>query len=248
MSSSEPLAGIIVPCFNQGHFAAQCIESIRAQTCRNWRVVIVDDASTDGSAAHLAALAGNGVEIVTLTENVGLPAARNVALKRLDDVDYVLTIDCDDWVSPDYLERLVAAIHSDPRVGLAHPTLKLFGVPHPLGIETWPASELVYEERYVENRVPGCSIMRASILRRLGGWNDAFRHSGAADWDLWLRIVESGWRLVWVRDAIYHYRQHAESMVATTSENGWRSIATCFAFTPRRSPHRSARSDFSPNV
>src|SRR5690349_11529614 len=131
MSSDAPIAGIIVPCFNQGRFAAQCIESIRAQSYRNWRVIIVDDASTDDSAAHLAGLAGDRVEIVTLTENVGLPGARNVALQRLDDAEYVLTIDCDDWVSPDYLERLVGAIHSDSRIGLAHPTLKLFGVPHP---------------------------------------------------------------------------------------------------------------------
>lgn len=217
MSEDSSTVGIIVPCHNQGRFAEECIASLRIQTYQHWRAVVVDDGSTDGSGAVLDRLAGGVVEVVHLRKNVGLPAARNAALRKLRDVEFILPVDCDDYLNADYLERLVPTIQENAEIGLVHGTLVTFGEPHPHGFDRWPPADFVDDRRYFENQVPGPgSLLRAVIVRQLGGWNESFHPSGAADWDLWLRVVESGWRLAWVREAVYHYRQHPESMTSKT--------------------------------
>jgi glycosyltransferase involved in cell wall biosynthesis len=217
---SQPLVGVIVPCFNQGRFAAECIASIEAQTYSNVRVVVVNDASTDDSAALLDALASDRVHIVHLQRNLGRALVRNEAVRRLgDDVDFILNVDCDDRLSPDYAARLVAALRVDAEAGLAYGTLHSFGDLRETAQTTWPTQEYVHEERFLDNRIPGPGVLfRAAALRETEGWRAAFAPTGNEDVDLWLQVVERGWRPVWVRDAVYHYRHHGSSFLSTRSE------------------------------
>lgn len=210
---TEPLAGVIIPCFNQGRYAAECVASVRAQTWRNWRAVVVDDASTDDSAALLDALAGDGVEVVHLSRNAGRALVRNEAVRRLGPVDYVLNLDCDDRLTPSYIEQLVTALERDPAAGLAYGTLRYFGEAH--ANATWPTEPFDFELRYLDNRIPGPGVLfRARALAQTDGWRGEFTRASGEDWDIWLQVVEHDWRVVWVRDAVYEYRQHAQSFLA----------------------------------
>lgn len=210
---SAPLVGIIVPCFNQGRFAAECVASLHAQTWQRWRAVLVDDASTDDSPSLLAPLAGERVEIVRLEQNLGRALVRNEAVRRLGAVDYVLNVDCDDRLTPSYVEKLVAALEGQPRAGLAYGTLRFFGE----GSEgtAWPVQEFDAATRFLENRIPGPGVLfRSEALAMTSGWRGEFTTISAEDWDIWLQVVEKGWSPVWVRDAIYEYRQHGDSFLA----------------------------------
>ena len=208
--------GVIVPCFNQGRFAAECVASLHAQTWTDWRAVIVDDASTDDSAALLDMLAGDRVAVVHLTQNLGRALVRNEAVRRLGSVDFVLNVDCDDRLTPPYIEQLVRALERDPKAGLAYGTLRYFGAPHPN--ETWPDAPFDFDTRYLDNRIPGPGVLfRASALAETKGWRREYTRHGGEDWDIWLQVVERGWRPVWVRDAIYEYRQHEQSFLARST-------------------------------
>lgn len=216
---SEPLVGVIVPCFNQGRFAAECVASIEAQTYRNLRAVVVDDASTDGSGAMLDALASDRVRVVHLERNLGRALVRNEAVRRLgDDVDFILNVDCDDRLSPEYTAKLLAALRADPEAGLAYGTLHFFGELRDAQT-SWPAEAYVHEERFLESRIPGPGVLfRAAALRETKGWRAAFAQTGNEDGDIALQIVERGWRPLWVRDAVYHYRHHGSSFLSTRTE------------------------------
>lgn len=206
--------GVIVPCFNQGRFAVECLASLRAQTFGDWRAVVVNDASTDDSLDYLRPLASAQIEIVSLDHNLGRALVRNEALRHLQDVEYVLNIDCDDRLTPQFLEKLVAALDAEPRAGIAYGTLHFFGSTRP-GSTSWPSTPFVRERRYLENVIPGPGVLfRASALARTAGWRREFTKSSGEDWDIWLQIVNDGWEVLWVRDAIYEYRQHEQSFLA----------------------------------
>lgn len=217
---SEPRVGVIVPCFNQGRFAAECIATLHAQSHANWFAVIVDDASTDDSLDQLRVLQCGKVRVVHLDRNLGRALVRNEAVRQLGaDADYILNVDCDDRLTPDYLARLVAALEGDSRAGLAYGTLVFFGAPHPTGETSWPTRPFESTRRHLENMIPGPGVLfRARALRETSMWRKTFTHSSAEDWDIWLQVVERGWGVVWVRDAIYEYRQHAQSFLARSSE------------------------------
>jgi glycosyltransferase involved in cell wall biosynthesis len=214
---SEPLVGVIIPCFNQGRYAAECVASLRAQTWRNWRAVLVNDASTDNSAALLDALAGDRVEVVHLSRNLGRALVRNEAVRRLGTVDYVLNVDCDDRLTPPYIAQLLAALDANPRAGLAYGTLHYFGAPH--HNTTWPTEPFDFALRYMENRIPGPGVLfRAEALAQTEGWRREFTNSSGEDWDIWLQVIDRGWQPLWVREAAYDYRQHEQSFLARSSE------------------------------
>jgi glycosyltransferase involved in cell wall biosynthesis len=213
---TEPLAGIIIPCFNQGRFAAECVASVRRQSWPNWRAVIIDDASTDDSAALLDLLAGDRVDVVHLRRNLGRALVRNEAVRRLGQVDYLLNVDCDDRLTPAYLDQLVRALEADASAGLAYGTLRYFGDAHV--DETWPTEPFDFSRRYLDNNIPGPGVLfRASALAQTSGWRVEFTRDSGEDWDIWLQVVERGWKPVWVREAIYEYRQHGASFLARRS-------------------------------
>lgn len=118
---SSPVVTVIVPGFDVGPWAAEALDSLRAQTRTDWRAVLVDDASTDDTGAVFAAAAAadDRFELVTQPERRGLSAARNTALDRVR-TPFVGFLDADDRLRPGALERLVGTLErtgSDFAVG-----------------------------------------------------------------------------------------------------------------------------------
>ena len=82
---SSPAVSIIVPCYNSGRFIRATLEAVRAQTFTDWECIVIDDASSDDSAAIVAAMAEEDPRIVPLRlpENLGAAGARNAGLERV---------------------------------------------------------------------------------------------------------------------------------------------------------------------
>lgn len=221
---SKPSAsvGVVVPCFNQGRFAAACIESLRQQTYKNWRAVLLDDASTDGESGELcSALASEHVKVVRLNNNLGRALIRNEGVRQLGGVDYILSLDCDDYLSPTYIEQLVFALDADPEIGLAYGLLQYVGAIREGRLsKTWPDKFWRHETIYQENLIPGPGTMfRAKALAETAGWREDFTQCSGEDYDIWLQVIEAGWKPLWVQDATYFYRQHENSFLAGADLN-----------------------------
>lgn len=214
-----PVVGIVVPCYNQSRFAAECAASLEAQTWPHWRAVLLDDASTEPEAQDLDRLASDRLTVVHLDRNLGRALIRNEGVRRLGSVDYVLNVDCDDVLTPEYVERLVTALENDPKAGLAYGTLRYFGAPHPSGAATWPPHEMRPERRFIENVIPGGGAMvRRTALEETAGWRVEFTRCSAEDYDFWLQVVDAGWGVLWIHEVEYMYRQHPSSFIARSTE------------------------------
>jgi glycosyltransferase involved in cell wall biosynthesis len=109
--SSRAAVTIIVPGYDVEPYAEEALASLRAQLLEDWTAILVDDASTDGTAAifERAAAADPRFRVVRLPRRVGLGAARNVGLS-LVETPFVGFLDADDVLLPDALARLVATI------------------------------------------------------------------------------------------------------------------------------------------
>ena len=103
---------VVMPAYNVARFLPACLDSLCAQTFRNWTCIIVDDGSTDGSSDICSDYAGRDSRFtIRRTENCGAYAARNMGFAESDG-DAVYFCDSDDILHPELLERLASALES----------------------------------------------------------------------------------------------------------------------------------------
>lgn len=103
----KPLVSIVMPLYNKRPYLSRAIESVRAQTCSEWELIIVDDGSTDGSTEEIP-LNDDRIRLVR-QDNAGPAAARNRGI-GLTEGDLVTFIDADDYYYPDKLEAEVTLL------------------------------------------------------------------------------------------------------------------------------------------
>jgi len=117
----KPLVSILIPAYNAEEWIADTIRSAVSQTWPRKEIIVVDDGSTDQTAAVASRFASNELKVVTL-KNQGAAAARNHAL-QLSQGDFIQWLDADDLLAPDKIERQIAALGEveDKRVLLSSP-------------------------------------------------------------------------------------------------------------------------------
>ena len=104
------LISVIVPVYNVESYISKTIESILAQTYKNIEIILVDDGAKDnsGKICDEYAQKDNRIKVIH-KENGGLSSARNAGMKIMQG-EYVCFVDSDDWVSPNFVERMLACI------------------------------------------------------------------------------------------------------------------------------------------
>lgn len=110
----EELVSIIMPVYQVAEFLPQCLDSILAQTYRNWELILVDDGSKDGSGGICEEYAKKDSRIRVLhTENAGAAAARNRGL-AMASAEYIMFADGDDYLWENMVERMLTTIQDSP--------------------------------------------------------------------------------------------------------------------------------------
>jgi len=193
MSAAAARATFLMSVYNAGEFLRPAIESVLAQTDGRWRFVVVDDASTDGSADVAAEYDDPRIAAVALERNVGQTAALNLGLDRVE-TPWVARLDQDDVAAPDRLECQLAFLE-------AHPDTVLLGSwadfiderGEPIG--RWrpaTAPDRVRRDLYVRPcpLVHSAVVYRADIARSLGGYPTGYAY--AQDLALWLAMEKVG--------------------------------------------------------
>ena len=110
----SPFVSVIVPIYNVEKYLKSCLDSIVAQSYKNFEVILVDDGSPDncGKICDAYAMKYDFIRVVH-QKNQGVSAARNNGIKKSHGV-YILPLDGDDTISPTYIERAVAIFESFP--------------------------------------------------------------------------------------------------------------------------------------
>lgn len=221
MSTDTPLVSIITPVYNGASFLSECIDSVLKQTYQNWEYLIVDNCSTDGTAAIIRGYMERDPRIRVLTNDrtVDVIANHNIAFARIaGDSVYCKLVQADDWMFPECLERMVQAAESSPSVGivgsycLAGRRVRCDGLPYPSPVI--PGMELgrmtLLGKIYLFWS-PSCLMIRSALVReRQPFYQSPYLHADVeALYDL-LRDHDFGF----VHQVLTYIRAHEHSMTA----------------------------------
>ena len=107
---NNPEVSVIIPVYNCKEYLSDCLNSLQKQTFKNIEIIIVNDGSTDGSKDIILDYAAGDNRIKYFEQvNSGVSASRNKGFE-ISSGEYIIFVDSDDWVSPDYIEKLYNAL------------------------------------------------------------------------------------------------------------------------------------------
>ena len=111
MSQEKPMISVIVPVYNTEAYLVRCLDSLLMQTYPNLEIVLIDDASTDkgGSICETYAARDSPLKVIRFLKNQGPSAARNAGIRKAEG-KFISFVDADDYVEPDIMEKLYAAL------------------------------------------------------------------------------------------------------------------------------------------
>ena len=180
--------GIVIAAYNAASWIGDAIASVIAQTHRDWILVVVDDGSADGTADVVGGFADPRIRLVRQA-NAGVSAARNRGVAALRAVDpALLFLDADDWLAPDALARLVAALEASPDAAAATGACAFDGSTGALR----PPSGDILERLLVRNLFAngGHILFRSAAVQAAGGFRPGLAYG--EDWEFCIRIALLG--------------------------------------------------------
>jgi len=207
---SGVLVSVIIPCYNQGRFLGEAIESVLNQTYRNCEIIVVDDGSMDDTARVAARYPS--VNLVRQS-NRGFSAARNAGLEQSLG-DLLVFLDADDRLLPNAIEDGVECLEHNPQCAFVYGRYRLIkrdGSPLSAQIRLARASDYLEMLRFNYIGMLATVMYRRAVLEAV----DGFDTSGAAceDYDLYLRITRLH-PIICQSNVVAEYRQHDSNMSA----------------------------------
>ncbi|MFC1831092.1 glycosyltransferase family 2 protein [Thermodesulfobacteriota bacterium] len=202
-----PAVSVIIPCYNQGAFLREAVESVRSQTFEDLEIIIVDDGSDDEQTDRIcAAQEGLGIRVIR-TANQGLASARNNGIAESKG-QYILPLDADDKIAPEYLSEAVEILDSDNQIGIVYCQARLFGA-----VEgDWHLPDYSLDEMLKDNIIFCTALFRKSDWQISGGYDPAMVH-GWEDYDFWLSLIGRGLKVHRLEGKYFFYRVSPDSMV-----------------------------------
>ncbi len=193
---------IVIPCYNHGPYLKELIDSIRSSktTCQ-YSVCIVDDGSTDGSWQVIDQLQQTvaGVVGLRLATNRKTSAARNTGIASTPS-KFVLCVDADDRIPPDYVHKLWRTLKYTP-ADVAYADSQFFGGFN--GRSRFPEFDIdLLRQR---NYVNAGAMFRRQVWETVGGFDEEMV-LGYEDWDFWLRTARAGFTFKKCSNTEYLYR------------------------------------------
>lgn len=215
-SPTVPSVSVIMAAYNVEAFVGAAVASVRAQTHPSFELLVVDDGSTDRTAAIVAGHAADDPRVRLLRQpNAGLSAARNHAMREARG-EYLALLDSDDAWAPDFLAAQLRILLEHPEVDIVTGNAWFDGGPRsgqPAGPtpDSRPAPDL-HELLQDETAMFIMSVFRRRVFETIGGFDEAFRSN--EDYDFWIRAALAGFRFARNDRPAGYYRRRHDSLSA----------------------------------
>lgn len=207
---------VVIPTHDRAAIVERALRSVLAQTALPLEILVVDDASTDGTAARLEGYAGVGVRVLRLAERVGGSRARNAGIEAARG-EWVAFLDSDDEWRPPKLERQLARLDAPDGAGLDVVYCRKVMHDHLGGREILVKTSLC-EGDVLLPLLSGWEISTSQVMVRraalgpVGGFDPTL--PGSQDYDLWLRLAAAGHRFGGVAEALTVKHAHLAPQMA----------------------------------
>lgn len=208
-----PRVSVIIPAYNQARYLKQAIDSVLAQTYRDFEIIVVDDGSTDDTAAIAAAYGGQIHYIYQ--ENRGLAGARNTGIRAAQG-ELIGLLDSDDIWLPNYLKAMVKLANQYPTAVVYFCQARCIDVegndlPQIVGGKEFIPEALLSEMLLSNFIIPSTVTLRRSVVVDVGLFDASLR--SCEDWDMWLRLLPEH-EFAFTNEILVRYRVHESSLSA----------------------------------
>ncbi|MFM7427887.1 MAG: glycosyltransferase family 2 protein, partial [Elainella sp.] len=207
---TRPRVSVVIPAYNCADYLPAAIESVLAQTYRDFEIIVVDDGSTDATPEVLHRY---GNQLVAISQaNQGVALARNHGI-QIAQGEWVAFLDADDLFLPDKLAAQMALAEANPALGLIHSGWQRVDSQGRflMDVEPWQQVPDLTLESWLRWKpvLPSAMLFRRDWLERSGGFDPRF--PPAEDTELVLRLALMGCEAAWLRQITVKYRQHESS-------------------------------------
>lgn len=211
MESAPTTVSVLLPVRNGSATIARAIDSILAQTLQDWELIIVNDGSTDDTAAALAGFDDPRITIIDQAA-MGIVPALNLAVSRARS-PFLARMDADDWSAPTRLEKQAAYLSDRPERALVSCLVAHEGNDEQEGyryhvdrINELLSHEQMAARRFEDAPVAHPSVMlRTSALEEVGGYRNG---DFPEDFELWLRLLDRGYMFAKLPEVLLHWYDH----------------------------------------
>ncbi|MDP1853777.1 MAG: glycosyltransferase [Candidatus Omnitrophota bacterium] len=199
------MISVIIPTYNRAQYICETIDSVLAQTYKDYEIIVVDDGSTDNTKELLAKYNGK-IQYVYKT-NSGVSAARNLGI-NLSKGEYLAFLDSDDMWLPEKLEKQMGAINEDS-IGLIHTAKYMIDAKGKLTGDVRPRYPAKNLDDLLNNYHICMSVLvKKDLVKKAGMFDETI--SGSEDKDLWIRIAKIA-KIKFIDDPLIKYRVHSDN-------------------------------------
>ncbi|HSY17149.1 MAG TPA: glycosyltransferase, partial [Candidatus Acidoferrales bacterium] len=210
--AAAPQVSVVISCHNYVQHLPEAVASVWNQTYRSFEIILVDDGSTDDSPAVAQRLAKEtpadiSFRIIRL-EDVGPTAARRSAIGQARG-KYIVPLDADDRIAPEFLAQTVPVLEADAKLGFAYVDTVFFCEKQ----QRHQQPEYDFAKLCQGNFISHCSLIRKAAFDDVSGY-DSENWGYYEDWDLWIRLGTKGWFGKHVGEPLFFYRHHFNSSLS----------------------------------
>ena len=204
---------VIIPCYNSGDYLKEAIESIYASEGEfSYEIIVVNDGSTDKKTIDL--LQHLGAENIKIyhQENKGPASARNSGIRQSDS-NYILFLDSDNKIKPQFVPKCLALLNRDATIDIVYGMPEFFG--DPSGINEFVAGKFDLDKMWHHNYIDMCSVVRSSLFESIGLLDESPILIGHEDWELWIRAGIANKKFYFINQPVFDYRLSSNSLLST---------------------------------
>ena len=210
----EKMVSIVILGFNQVEYTKKCIESIRKHTRQKYELIIIDNGSRDGTEAYFRSIPN--AKVIINRENLGVAKGWNQGM-RLAEGEYILILNNDIIVGPNWLENMVRLAESDPTIGLVGPRSNYIAGPQVVSnvsykvegeiqdfIRKWQGDHDLSAAEF--GFIKGfCHLIPRRVFTKVGFYDERFGKGNFEDDDYCMRVHHHGFRAVFASDSFIHH-------------------------------------------
>jgi GT2 family glycosyltransferase len=213
--NGKPTVSVVILSHNYGHDLARAARSVFEQTCAPCEMVILDVGSDDNTREIAQQIAREKTPVPVLVErlaNVGPSVARNrgVAVTR---GEFLLFLDADDYLSPNFLSKTVPSLIANPLASLVYVDSQMFGDQ----IGRWSLGPYDFKQLCRENMFHYCVLLRREAFDQVGGFDEE-NFGYYEDWELWIRLGKHGWDAIQLHEPLFFYQSHYNTSLMSYSK------------------------------
>lgn len=205
---------VVIPCYNQAGYLSEALDSLLDQTYPNWEAIVVNDGYPDEAEAVTRRYAGQDARIsYVYKENGGAGSARNYGI-ALAKGEYILPLDADDVIRPEYMELAMKAFEEQPQTRLVYCQGYFFGEKKGL----WELAYQGYRKLLMRNSIFVSAFFRKVDWEKAGGYDETMRN-GYEDWEFLIRLLDEDCMVCQIPLPLFCYRikKHSLNTLAVQS-------------------------------